>query len=708
MKDRSHYRLLVVQVLVVSLFATLLARLWYVQVLGGESYQQAAEHNAIRNIELPAARGLIVDAEGRPMVANRTSWVVTVDRDVLGSLDPNVRSAVLGRLARVLGLRVKEVVRRTKLCGEHGAAEPPTCWSGSPYSPVPVAQDVSERLASTILEQPEDYPGVYAESWQVRAYPAPAGINAAHVLGYISPVTSGELAAARERDDTTLTSLSLVGRSGIEDTYDRWLRGVPGDHRVEVNSLGRVIGQAGTTSAQTGDTLVTSIDARVQAVAERQLRSTILQARRTYDPVTHRNYRADSGSVVVLDAKTGQVVALASYPTYDPSEWVGGISKGDLARLYSRGADEPLLSRATQGQLAPGSTFKPFMTAAAFTHGDSPATRLDCSSSFTVGNRVFQNYESEAYGMIDFAKALQVSCDTFFYRVGYANWLKYGSDSGNVHAKDPDVSMAQAFGFGRRTGIDVPGEAAGRIVDRTWKLAYWKANKGYYCKLGRNPARDFIHEFAREFCTDGWRYRAGDAVNFAIGQGDTALTPLQLAVAYGALANGGTLYAPRVVKAIISPTTGRVVKRIKPKVAGRVPVPRKVLHYIDQALLGTARTGTLAWKMGGFPLDKVQIRAKTGSAEVYGKQSTSWLATYDKQYVVVMQVEEAGTGSGTSGPAVRKIWESLYGINGEQVDLRKAEPVDGRPPRHLPRFRTDGSIGRPLNSPYRPFDRGGP
>jgi penicillin-binding protein 2 len=317
---------------------------------------------------------------------------------------------------------------------------------------------------------------------------------------------------------------------------------------------------------------------------------------------------------------------------------------------------------------------------------------------------VFNNYESEAYGMIDFAKALQVSCDTFFYRVGYADWLKYGRNSGDVHAKDPDVAMAKAFGFGRRTGIDLPDEAAGRIVDRIWKLAYWKANKAYYCNLGRSQVQDFIHEFAREFCTDGWRYRAGDAVNFAIGQGDTSLTPLQLAVGYGALANGGTLYAPRVVKAIVSPTTGRVVKRIPPKVEGRVPVPRRVLRYIDQALLGTARTGTYAWKMGGFPLDKVQVRAKTGSAEVYGKQSTSWLASYDKQYVVVMQVEQAGTGSGTSGPAVRKIWETLYGINGDQVDLSRAEPVGGRPPRQLPRFRPDGTVGRPLNSPYRPFD----
>ena len=704
LKKRSRLRLMVVQVMVLSLFATLFARLWYLQVIGGESYQAAAQENTVRDIDVQPPRGLIVDSMGRPLVANRTSWVVTVDRDVLDKLAGSTRTAVLARLADTLGLSVAELDRRTKLCGEDGAARAPICWNGSVYAPVPVAEDVSQSLAASLLEQAEDFPGVTAEARKVRAYPAPFGINAAHLLGYNSPITEDELDGAQATDDTTLGPLSVVGRSGLEQEYDSQLRGVPGDRQVTVDSMGRVLGTGDEIVPVPGDTLVTSIDARVQGVVERQLRQTILTARRTDDPVSGKKYVADSGAAVVLNAKTGQVVAMTSHPTYDPDVWVSGITQGDLDRLYSRRAGTPLLSRATQGQFAPGSTFKPFVAAGAMTSGYSPATRLNCSSSFRVGNRDFRNYESGSYGYIDFAKALQVSCNSFFYRVGHGLWVKAGADADDVTTPDPLVDMAESFGFGETTGIDLPGEATGRIADRRWKRAYWEANKDYYCTLGKEPGEDFLHRFAREFCIDGYAYRAGDAVNFSIGQGDTIITPLQLATAYAAISNGGTLWKPRVAKAIVSPD-GQLLERIKPQRASAVPVPDKVLRYIDTALQGTTRTGTSSWRFVGFPLDKVRIRSKTGSAEVYGKQSTSWLASYNEQYVVVMMVSQGGTGSGTSGPAVRKIWESLYGIKGEKVNLDRAAEPGGKPPEGLPVFEPDGSISAPvLRSPPRDFD----
>jgi len=180
-------------------------------------------------------------------------------------------------------------------------------------------------------------------------------------------------------------------------------------------------------------------------------------------------------------------------------------------------------------------------------------------------------------------------------------------------------------------------------------------------------------------------------VNFAIGQGDTMVTPLQLARAYGALSNGGTLYEPRVAKAIVSPD-GTVLRRIAPQVSGHIPASKQSMEYVDQALLGTPKVGTLAWKFGDFPLDQVHIRGKTGSAEVLGKQSTSWVATYDENYVVVMMITQGGTGSGTSGPAVRAIWEALYGVDGMSVDHARST-IDGvTPPDALPTFMHDGSI----------------
>ena len=690
---RSRLRVRVVQVLVLALFATLFGRLWYLQIFTGESYRAAAAHQSVRDLVVQPARGLIVDDMGRPLVANRASWVVSVDRTLLNKMDEDERLTVLRRTAKAVGVSFAKVKARSLLCGQPGSQQG-VCWNGSPFQPVPVANDVPQRKAVRILEQAEDFPGVVAQRESLRSYPRPYGINAAHLLGYLSPITEGELKQAEEDGDRSVNGASVVGRAGVEYGYDKYLRGIPGYKRVTVDSMGRVLGDSGRIRATEGSTVVTSIDARVQSVVEKQLHETIQTARQTVDKVTGRRYVADAGAAVVLDARTGRVVAMASQPTYDPSIWIGGITSKQLKRLYSKQAGTPLLSRATQGQFAPGSTWKPFMTVGALANGYTTDSRLDCSSAFRVGNRDFKNYESGAYGSIGFDKALEVSCNTFFYRIGYDFWRRYGSDVSDVNAKDPLVAEAKRFGFGAKTGLDIPGEAAGRIADRKWKRAYYDSQKSYYCKLAKQGGSDFLHRFAREFCLEGFAYRAGDAVNFAIGQGDTIVTPLQLARAYAALSNGGTLYEPRVVRAIVDPQ-GKLIREIKPKVQAKLRAT-KVIEWVDQALKGIPLRGTLAWRMGGFPLEQVQLRGKTGSAEVYGKQSTSWLATYSKDYVVVMMVSQGGTGSGTSGPAVRKIWEALYGVRGERVVKSKALIPGTRTPAGLPVFAKDGSILPPV------------
>ena len=709
--QRSRLRLIVIQALVFSLFATLFVRLYYLQVVGGATYQAQAASQSVREIVEQPPRGLIVDAQGRPLVANRNAWQVSIDRTLLGKMDASTRDRLVKRVATAVGLKPGEVRRRLVSCGDEGSGAegddgggstgggaPRVCWNGSPFQPVPVATDVDQDVALRILEQPEDYPAVIAEQQSVRSYPSPYGVNLAHVLGYLSPVTEDEFAAAEDDGDDSINGASVVGRAGVEKQYDEWLRGMPGYQRVSVDSMGRVLGEDSSTSAEPGDTLVTSIDARVQSVVEKQLASMMRIARQTTDPVTKRKYVADAGAAVVMEAKTGRIVAMASQPTYDPSVWVGGISEAQLQHLYSEAAGLPLLSRATQGQFAPGSTWKPIMTAGAMTHGYGPDTRLQCSSGFQVGNRVFKNYESGAYGLIDFKKALEVSCNTFFYRIGYEYWRTLGSDVDDVDAKDPLVAEAKTFGFGSKTGIDLPGEASGRIADRKWKRAYYEQMKDYYCGIADKPqtedTSDFVYKFAREFCIEGYAYRAGDAVNFAIGQGDTIVTPLQLARAYAALSNGGTLYAPRIGKAIVD-ANGDVVKKIKPKKVGSVGVPAKVLAYIDDALQGVAREGTMAWKLSsvGFPLDQVKIRAKTGSAEVYGKQTTGWVASYTKDYVVVMMISQGGTGSGSTGDGVREIWKALYGVQDDNlVEPYKAAIPGVVAPDRIPTFRRDGSI----------------
>ena len=693
--QRSRLRLVVVQALVFSLFATLFVRLYYLQVVGGDDYQAMAADQSVRDIVVQPQRGLIVDDQGRPLVANRTSWVISMDRNLMGKMTDRQRTELVRRVSVVVGESPEAIEQRLVTCGHDGSIRG-TCWNGSPYQPVPVATDVSKDVALRVMEQPEDYPGVLAEQQSVRAYPKPYGINLAHVLGYLSPITEDEYDAAQDADDQSLNGGSSVGRAGVEKQYDEWLRGLPGYRRVAVDSMGRVLGDDSLVESTPGDTLVTSIDAKVQSVVEKALKERMLYQRTQFDPVTGRNYVADSGAAVVLEAKTGRVVAMASQPTYDPGVWVGGISSSELARLYSEDAGTPLLSRATQGQFAPGSTWKPIMTAGALTNGYRPDSTLTCPSGVQIGNRVFHNHESSAVGgAVSFAKALEVSCNTFFYQIGYRYWQKFGSDEADVDARDPLVEEAQTFGFGSRTGIDIPGEAPGRIADRHWKRDYYESMKDYYCGIADKPqddkTSDFVYTFSREFCIDGFAYRAGDAANFAIGQGDTIVTPLQLARAYAALSNGGTLFAPTVAKALVSPD-GEVLQRFRPRRTGSVHVPTKDLDYIDEALKGVTRVGTMAWKMGGFPLDDVQVRSKTGSAEVYGKQSTGWVASYTDDYVVVMMLSQAGTGSGSVGEGVRKVWEALYGVDGETVKPRDAAIPGVVSPQKLPTFLDDGSI----------------
>ncbi|MFF2994369.1 penicillin-binding protein 2 [Streptomyces sp. NPDC057950] len=684
---RVQIRLVVIQILVLSLLGTLGGRLWYLQIRNGDEYAKEASGNHVQQVVQPAVRGSILDARGVPIADNETRLVVSASRtDLLKMKDDG--KAVLTKLADVLGEKPEDVIQKVRLCD---AKTPQPCWNGSPYQPIPITDEATAKQALQIRERSEDFPGITAEPEAVRRYAAPGKSNTAQVLGYLSPVTDAEITKAKDTESPYLRS-DQVGRSGLERQYDKQLRGKAGVTRYEVDNLGRVIGKAKSDKAESGANLVTSIDARVQRVAEYELNNAMKVARTQYDKITSENYKADSGAVVVMEAKTGRIVAMASNPTYDPNAWVGGISAKDYTRLTGKDSDYPLLNRAIQGQSAPGSTFKVVSTAAAVEAGYAFDGNYPCTSSYSVGSQVFKNFEGENFGPISLGRALEVSCDTVFYGLADNEWKKDGGINPKKTPKDYFYKAAHQFGLGKETGVDLPNEVTGRVPDRQWKQNYWKANKAVWCKTGKKNG-DYVQRIAYENCLEGNKMREGDSINYSIGQGDTLVTPIQEAMIYGAIANGGTVHTPTIGKAIVS-ADGRSVEEIKPKVRGKLPVSKATLKGMNAALEGVVTRGTAAWKFGGWPQDKIPLHAKTGTAEVYGKQTTSWLATYSKDYTIVMTIAQAGTGSGASGEAVRNIYNALYGVSPDgAIDKKKA--LLPTPQKSLPKIQPDGSIDSP-------------
>ncbi len=690
MRQRSRTRLVVLQVLVVSMMVTLLGRLLVVQVHEGGGYVKAAAANRTREILTPATRGLVLDSRGRALARNRTALTVSIDRAALVRASDEGRG-LIGRLATILQRPARELWGRTRLCGAPDAPRRPACWNGSPAAAIPLAENADPAMALQIMERREAFPGVLTALAAVRVYPAPLGANAAHELGYLGS--------------------DLVGRSGLEQAYDVDLRGTGGVRTLAVDRRGAVTGTVTETRPRPGNHLVTTLDAAVQAAAERELSAAVQRARHVGDVNKgFRRFTADSGAVVVMDVHTGGIVAMASWPTYDPNVWVGGISTADYRAITSKANDFPNQSRAFQGQFAPGSTFKAISVPAAVDAGYSLDGSYPCPAGYPIGGTVKSNYESEAFGTISMRRALEVSCDTVFYKLAYETWLRQGGLHPPAGRTDPFTAMAQGFGLGRRTGVDLPGEASGRIADRAWKAARWtrtkaascaKAATGYPEVARTDPARaSFLRRLARENCADGWAYRGGDAANFAIGQGDTLVTPLQLARVYAAVANGGTLVTPHLGKAIVTPA-GKLVRAIEPRAAGRVPTSAETLTWLRGALRSVTEHGTARapFARAGFPIDQVPVAAKTGTAEVFGKQSTSWFASFapaDKpQYAVVLMVTQGGTGSGTAGPSVAGLYRTLFGVNGRSVDLVRADPPGGHPVTALPVVRGDGSVEAP-------------
>ena len=663
-------RLGIIVALVMSLMVTLFVRLYYVQLLDDDKPTQTAFATHDGTITVPAPRGLILDAEGRTLVANTSVTEITVDRDLLQKRTDK-GAAVLARLAPLIETTAARLAKEITPCSPK---VPAPCWTGEPYQPVPVATNVPTRTVLAISEHRELYPGVAIQTVSRPSYPN--GSLAAQVLGY-----TGDVTAADKKTNKQLVDADTIGRSGLEAQYDAYLRGVDGTQTVELNPQGYTVGTGTTVAAQQGDSLVTSIDLNVQKLAEQSLAQQIKDSRKAGEPAT-------GGAVVVMDPNTGRIIASASYPTYNPTVFIGGISQSEYAALTSTSAGTPLINRAFQGEYAPGSTFKLITASSLITHKEiNTTTEYGCPGSLTIDGRVKTNYDSEVLGDITLRDALGYSCDTFFYRPAADEY--YADQARIAQGKKPNEylqKMAAAYGVGRLPDVDVPAgeQSTGSYADRETRLARWNADKATYCAEARKGYPDvknakdraYYTELAKENCTDGWRYRAGDNADMAIGQGETTMSPLQVALAYSAMLNGGKIYEPTLARAVVD-AQGKVVKTITPKVHNTVPVKQSLFNYITKSLSfsrGWAVSGAYAY-IG----DKIQneIGGKSGTAEVFGKQDTSWLATWGPTYkkngntkarfVVVGMVEQAGTGATAAGPMVKRIWDGLLGSNGKPV-----------------------------------------
>lgn len=652
----------------------LFGRLFYLQVADGPRYQAAALDIQSRDIVTPALRGLIVDSTGEKLATNKAGLMVTADRSILDQQKDDGRS-VLARIAAILNLDVNDVYARTRLCGELPKEERNGCWTGNRYQPIPITKEATEDQVLRIVERTDQFPGIGAEPVSIRSYPAKSGERATHVLGYVGPVTeddlNNELGIKYYRNES-------VGKAGIELQYDQDLRGIPGVRTVIVNNKESVTRESRNIAPISGNHLILNINAKLQAAVEKELRDSVFRAR-------GNGYRGDSGAAVVMDLE-GRILAMASYPDYDLNIWENGITVRQAKELYSERTGVPALSRAIQGSFAPASTFKVVSLSAAAAANYNLATTYNCPSEVQIGDRTFRNYDSKPAGRINLVTAMAISCDSIWYQIAYDEWVRDGGLRPKSSPNDYFFKTAAGFGLGKRTGIDLPSEVRGRLPNREWKTAWYSRNKDFFCDYQRRAQKSqltpYLIALARENCIDGDKVRAGDMVNFSIGQGDVLMTPIQMAIMYGAIANGGKLMKPQIARAIVSPTN-RIIKKMEPEVTGELPIAKPTLELLRKSLRAVVTSGTARGVFSGL---RAEVSGKTGTGQVFGrnldgsaKNDTSWFASYapakKPEYVVVMMVSQGGFGATTSGAGVRRIYEHIFGEGGNKAIFPDGPPT---------------------------------
>jgi penicillin-binding protein 2 len=653
MNARLSDRLTFLGVVAVALFVAMITRLWFLQVLTTDELSVQAESNRIEVIVEPPTRGRILDRHGVVLAENIRTGVVTLNSSRFASGD---LSRVLLDLSELLDIPVATMEARLQDVEFH------------PLAAKVVATGLNE--AGLLRVQESSLPGVEA-SWSMeRVYPN--GTLAAHILGYVGAISEANFRSYLE--DGYLPS-ERVGRSGIEVMFEDFLHGEPGQTKLEVDAGGRVHRVVNAVPAEPGNDVVLTIDADLQAAVEAYLQLGLIEARKNVSNDSGFFFPAGAGAAVVMDLRNGDVLAMASHPTYDPNWLIQGLTNEEYKSVFENPLlPGPLNNRPVQGQYSPGSVFKTVTALGALEAGIlSPRNTFYDSGSYTIpadrgcsGRCTFYNAGRLELGAVDLSLAITKSSDAYFYKLGDDLYRLKGPEQWAIQ------DMANSLGFGRLTGVQLPFEKRGRIGDAAVKAALFEANPAAY-----NPFNE----------TSLWL--PGDNINTSIGQGLVVVTPLQLANAYATFANGGTRFSPNIAEEIISrasDTFGESVLEYPPRIADVIEFPpgasvvREGLTGVTNfTLRGTAWVAFEGWDHRGYG-----IVGKTGTSESEGLNAllnrtkedsavfVAWAPRHDPRYVVAVVMEEAGFGGEAAAPVARNIFTALQRYEQEWPDPQVA------------------------------------
>ncbi|MGH9017039.1 MAG: penicillin-binding transpeptidase domain-containing protein [Acidimicrobiales bacterium] len=624
---RTIIRLRVIGLLVTALFALMFVRLWYLQVLDSSAYSQTVAANQVRSVQIPPPRGLILDRAGTTLVGDAVTRNITLAR-VAAQQHPEV----VGTLSALLNIPIATI--EDALNNDQFSL----------YEPVPVLIDAPLSDILYIGEHAAEFPGVSVSSGTQLTYPL--GQTGVQMLGYVRQINGAELKAHSAQGYQLGDE---YGQDGLENQYESSLRGTPGVNDVEVNAQGQVVGSLGQKAPKAGDDVVTNIDSGLEQTLQSALANEISTLEGTVDSSTGKVEHPTGGAAVALDPQTGAVLALVSNPTYDPTIWNStDITQAELNQLGSAQGDN-----AINGFYTPGSTFKLATATAALQSGlITPGYVYDDTGTFTITNcqtgglgcNPLRDNEGESAGYVTVTQALTVSSDTFFYNIGDKFW-----DARSQYGEQPIQNVANQYSYGEKTGIDLPGEDAGD-----------------YARVDSPSIRIKEHAQFPTIYSDQWH--TGDSVQMAFGQGGTAITPVEQAVAYATFANGGTRYVPQIAAGIVSPS-GKVVNTFAPRVVGHVTLSAADHAAMLAGFVGAVQStaphdlGTAADAFAGFPFSQMSIAGKTGTASANEQVPTSWFVGWgpvaDPQYLIAVVIEKGGYGASAAAPVARAGFEYL-------------------------------------------------